>query len=100
MDITITDELLEYMNQKKKSVIAVEVMGSDRSDFEYVELYVHFISEKQVDYFIRKKHFRRYDVNNVIVLLPNYKLSYKDTLEFFLKKKWYGHAIGYTGVEL
>lgn len=100
MDITITDELLEYMNQKKKSVIAVEVMGSDRSDFEYVELYVHFISEKQVDYFIRKKHFRRYNVNNVIVLLPNYKLSYKDTLEFFLKKKWYGHAIGYTGVEL
>lgn len=100
MNITITDDLLEFMRLKKKSVIAVEVMGSDRSDFEYVELYVHFISEKQVDYFVTKKHFRRFDVGNVIVLLPNYRLSYKPTLEFFLKKKWYGHAIGYDGVEL
>lgn len=100
MDITITDDLLEYMERKKKSVIALEVMGSDRSDFEYVELYVHFISEKQVDYFVSRKHFRRFDVGGVIVLLPNYKLSYKNTLEFFLKKKWYGYAIGYTGVEL
>jgi len=100
MNITITDDLLEYMNRKKKSVIAVEVMGSDRSDFEYVELYVHFIFERQVDYFVTNKHFRRFDVGNVIVLLPNYKLSYQDTLEFYLKKKWYGHAIGYNGVEL
>ena len=100
MDITITDELLEYMTRKKKSVIALEVMGSDRSDFEYVELYVHFLYDRQVEYFVNKKHFRRFDVGNVIVLLPNYKLSYQKKLEFFLQKKWYGYAIGYNGVEL
>lgn len=100
MEFIITPDLYEYMKRKNKEVIAVEVMGSDTSDFEYHELYVHFISSSRAQYFIEKRHAHEFKVPQGRILLPNYKLSYGDKIVFSLKKRWIFHSIGYDGINL
>ena len=92
--------LLEYMREKGRTTIAVEVMSSDHSDFEVTELYVHLIRDKQAAYFKEKKRFRGISTEHGEVLLPPYRLVYDDTVTFGLKKVWIFRSIRYEGISL
>lgn len=100
MTFTYDAPLLEYMKKKERSVIAVEVMSSQNSDFEVTELYVHLISDKQAAYFKEKKGFRGVQTDVGEVLLPRYRLEYDETIHFQLKKFWIFHSIRQTGIHL
>lgn len=91
--------LLEYMERKGMSSIAVEVISSN-SDFEVTELHVHLISDKQAEYFKQKKGFRGIATEYGEVLLPSYRLEYSDTITFGLKKFWLFHGVKYSGIKL
>jgi len=77
--------LIQYMRQKGRRIIAVEVISSDSSDFQVTELHVHFVNEKRADFLVRQKRFRSLDTDMGAVLLPPYRLEYEDTVTFRLK---------------
>lgn len=86
MTFAYEPELEAYMKKTGKNIIAVEVMASTHSDFDYEELYVHFIRPKTADYYIKNKKFRVKETSLGKVLLPNYVLEYDDTITFGLKR--------------
>ena len=92
--------LLEHMQKKGMTTIAVEVMSSTNSDFEVTELYVHLIKDKQAEYFKQKKRFRGIPTEHGEVLLPPYRLEYDDTVCFGLKEFLFFRTIRYTGIRL
>ena len=100
MTFAYEPELLEYMREKGMTTIAVEVMSSDHSDFEVTELYVHLIRDRQVEYFIQNKGFHPKQTEHGLVLLPNYRLAYDDTVTFGLKKFWVFRSLKQTGIRL
>lgn len=73
------------MKKKEKMAVVVEVVTSNCSDIEITELYVHLSNQKQADYFVNKKKFRRQSMDFGEVLLPPYRLDYEDTVTFGLK---------------
>lgn len=85
MNFIYEPALVEYMEKKNKKAIIVEVIASNSSDFEVTELHVHFVAEKQIDFFKTKKHFRSLTAPVGEVLLPPYRLEYEDTIHFGLK---------------
>lgn len=100
MTITYDDALKEYMAKKGLTTIAVEVMSSQNSDFEFTELYVHLVRDRQAAYFKEKKKFRAVQGEAGEVLLPNYVLEYDETMHFYLKKFWFFRSVGYKGIRL
>lgn len=85
MNFLYTKKIQNYMQQKNKHNIVVEVISSSSSDFEVTELHVHFITEKQTAFFLESKHFRSIQTKMGLVLLPPYRLEYEDTITFDLK---------------
>lgn len=85
MNFVYEQALQDYMQNKEKRAIIVEVVTSSCSDFEVTELNVHFITEKQAAYFKSKKRFRSYAAPIGEVLLPPYRLEYDDTITFGIK---------------
>ena len=53
-----TNELGEYMKEKGKHVLSVEVASSDRSDFEVTELYLRLVKDDFAEYLKEKKRYR------------------------------------------
>jgi len=93
MTFVYEPELEAYMKKTGKTIIAVEVMASTHSDFDYEELYIHFVSPKTADYYVKDKKFRIKETSLGKVLLPNYVLEYDETVVFGLKK-----ILFFTGV--
>lgn len=85
MEFVYEPMLQNYMKQKGKKNIIIEVISSNCSDFEVTELYVHFVNEKQTDYFKSKKNFRSVVTLIGEVLLPPYRLEYDEVITFGLK---------------
>ncbi len=101
MEIVYEPALLEYMKEKGKRNIAIEVISADHSDFDVTELYVHFMTDSRVDYFKTSKRFRSIATGIGEVLLPPYRLEYDETLTFGLVKGLFGiKKITYQGVRL
>lgn len=100
MDIRYTEELKDYMQKKQKRIIIVEVVTSNASDFEITEFSVHFVTEKQAEYFVKKKKFRRVKTELGEVLLPNYHLEYDDAITFGMKSFWFINWLTQTGIRL
>lgn len=101
MEIVYEPALLEYMREKGKRHIAIEVMTVDHSDFDVTELYVHFITDKRVEHFKESKRFRSIVTEVGEVLLPPYRLEYDDTLTFGLGRGLFGiRKLTYEGVRL
>ncbi len=100
MNIVYEPPLREYMAQKGRAVIAVEVMSSQHSDIEVTELYVHLISDRQAAYFKEKKRFRAVTGELGEVLLPPYRLEYDETVTFGLRKLWIFRSVTQTGIRL
>ena len=92
--------LQEYMRQKRKNTIAVEVVTSNNSDFEVTELHVHLVDEKRAAFFIEKKHFREHMTEHASGLLPPYRLEYDETVTFGLKKFLFVRYVTWQGIHL
>ena len=58
MNFNYEPALENYMRQKGKHNIVVEIVSSDSSDFQVTELHVHFVDEKLTDFLTHKKSFR------------------------------------------
>lgn len=100
MKFVYDEKLKEYMEKSGKKIIAVEVASSNCSDIEITELYVHFVSEKQAEYFKAKKKFREYETEMGKVLLPNYRLDYEDIITFGLKSFWFIKSVTQKGIRV
>ncbi len=100
MKFVYEDALKEYMEKTGKRIIAVEVASSNCSDIEVTEIYVHFIKEKQAEYYKAKKRFRGYETEMGEVLLPAYRLVYEDTVVFGLKTFWFIKSVTYKGIKI
>lgn len=84
MEIVYTPELIEYMQQKGKQYLVVEVVSSDHSDIEITELYPHIIPEKKAAEFL-KKRFVAKPAPVGQILLPPYRLHYAETVRLSLR---------------
>ena len=101
MEIVYETALLEYMKEKGKRNIAIEVISADHSDFDVTELYVHFMTDKRAAYFKESKQFRNIVTEVGEVLLPPYRLEYDDVLTFGLGRGLFGiKKLTYEGVRL
>lgn len=98
MQIIYTDKLSNYMREKAKENIIVEIAKSDSSDFEVTEFHTHFISDKQADLFISRQGFHKFEAPVGNLLLPNYRLVYEPTVTFDLKKVLFFNIIKITGI--
>ena len=92
------DELKEYMQQKDKKNIIVEVVTINNSEIEISELHVHFVDERQTEIFKKKHRYRGIATEMGEVLLPHYKLNYEEEIIFGLKKFLCFRSISYTGI--
>ncbi len=98
--IEYDEALREYMAQKGMTTIAVEVISSQSSDFDFSELYVRLVSDKRAAFLKEQKKYRAIRGELGEVLLPPYHLEYDETITFGLKKTWIFHSIRYSGIRL
>jgi len=85
MNFIYEENLREYMRRKNKKTIIVEVAECNCTDLEVQELHVHFVDDKQAEYFKSKKRFRERETEMGEVLLPPYRLEYDEIVVFGLK---------------
>ena len=86
MNFTYTPELLEYMRQKKNTTILVELVELNNTDLEIMELTIRLPDARTRDMFVDKKKYRVIQTEEGEVLLPNFPLTYSETVEFGLRK--------------
>ena len=98
MEFVYEEELKEYMHQKNKKNIIVEVVTINNSEIEISELHVHFADERQTEIFKNKHRYRGVRTQMGEVLLPHYKLNYDETIVFGLKKFLCFRGISYKGI--
>lgn len=92
--------LLEYMEQKGKKNIVVEVVSADHSDIEITELHVHLVNDRLTKFFKEEKKFHSISTEVGEVLLPNYRLEYDATITFGLKTFLCFKSVAYTGIRV
>ncbi len=100
MNITIEKELQEYMLQKNKHYIAVEVVTASTSDIEISELHVYLTNEKQAAILKEKKRCRGQQVEQLEVLFPSFPLQYEESVRFNLKRFLCFKMVGYEGMKI
>ncbi|MCR4657377.1 MAG: hypothetical protein K5770_14305 [Lachnospiraceae bacterium] len=88
MEFIYTDDLVRYMEKKRRLNISVEVAQSNNSDFDVTEIYIRLVTDKFASYLCEKKNYRVKKTPVGLVLLPPYRLEYDETITFFLKKYW------------
>lgn len=98
MNFTYTPELLEYMKQKNNTTILVELVELNNTDLEIMELTLRLPDARTRDIFINKKQYRVMKTDVGEVLLPNFPLTYSDTVSFGLKKFLFFKQITYKGI--
>jgi len=98
MKFTYTPELLEHMKQKNNTTILVELVELNNTDLEIMELTIRLPDERTRDVFINKKQYRVIQTEVGEVLLPNFPLTYSDTVVFGLKKVLFFKQITCKGI--
>lgn len=83
MEFTATPELKEYLLQKNKKYIVVEVVSSDHSDIEITELYAHVVPDRKAEEFLKKRYMPK-ESDFATILLPPYRLHYAPVVSFTL----------------
>lgn len=100
MNFSYTPELIDYLTEKKKKNIVVEVVSIDHSDIDMTELHVYAINDKRVKNLLEEGKYREKETEVGSVLLPKYHLEYDETVKFDLKKTLWFHSIHYEGIRL
>ena len=100
MEFIVSPEARLLLEKKRSRTIAVEVITADHSDFDVTELHVHPVSDRVAANLINEKHYRPRQADDLTVLLPNYRLTYADTVTFGTKKVLWFTALTYTGISL
>ena len=98
MKFIYEDELKEYMREKRKKNIIVEVVTINNTEIEISELHVHFVDDRQTEIFKKKHRYRGVETEMGEVLLPHYKLNYDEEIVLGLKKFLCFRSISYTGI--
>ena len=100
MQVEYSPELLEYMQEKKRKVISIEVAKSDHSDFEVAEIYLRLVTDKFASYLREKKRYRSVKTNQGEVLFPPYVLEIDPVIRLGLRKRWIFRSLSVEGVRL
>lgn len=102
-----TPALAEYMKQRRKTCLVVEVASSNASDFEVTELYLRLASGSHAEYLKKRKRYRGLplcmegDLSPAgEVLLPPYHLHIDDTVRFDCRRYWIFHRLTMDGIRL
>ena len=98
LNFTYEPELIEYMKQKGRKVIIIELIFIDHSDIEMTDLHVYLANERQVKLFKEEKKYNCIQTSVGEVLLPQYKFEVDDTVKFGLKSFWKFKKLTYEGI--
>ncbi len=99
MEFRYQPALLEYMAEKDRNDLAVEVAATNHSDIDVTEIYVRLVSRKMLQE-LRKKNYRIIETSIGKVALPPYRLHYSPTVTFGLKRRFLFTTITYDGIRL
>jgi len=99
MKITYTPELCEYMQQKKKTTIIVELVEL-KSDLDMTELHVYLADERTRNIFRNKKGYGIAKTEVGEVLFPPFPLQFEETVTFGLKSFLFVKYVTYTGIKV
>lgn len=100
MEYVYEPALLEYMEQKGKKNIIVELVSCENSDIEITDLHVYIVDDERAKYFKEKKRYRSVKTSVGEVLLPVYKLDFDEKVIFGLKTFWIFKSVKYSGIRL
>lgn len=100
MEFQYEPRLLDYMEQKNKRTIVVELVEINNSDLDITELHVRFVDARLRDQFLNKKRYRLHTTPHGEVLLPRFPLKIEETVHFGLKSFLCFHSITYTGISV
>jgi len=100
MEFQYEPRLLDYMEQKNKRTILVELVEINSSDLDITELHVRFVDARLRDQFLTKKKYRLYTTPHGEVLLPRFPLKLEEPVRFGLKSFLCFHSITYSGIRL
>jgi len=99
MKIAYTPELLEYMKEKKKTTIIVELVELN-SDLDMTELHVYLADKRIRDIFRNKKAYGIATTEVGEVLFPPFPLKYDETVTFGLKSFLFIKHLTYEGIKI
>lgn len=100
MEFQYEPRLLDYMEQKSKRTIVVELVEINNSDLDITELHVRFVDARMRDQFLTKKHYRLHTTPHGEVLMPRFPLKLEETVRFGLKSFLCFHSITYSGIRV
>lgn len=99
MEFRYSPALLEYMAEKGRPHIAVEVAASSHSDIEVTEIYIRLLTNKMLAQ-LRKKGYRIVDTSIGKVALPPYRLHYDLVVTFGIRRFLFFRSLTYTGIHV
>ena len=93
MTIIYSDELIEYMKQRGRECILVDIASSNTSDLDVTEMYLRFISDKHADRLLNmNKGYRAEPAPVGRLIFPPYHMHIAETVRVHLKSflfiKW------------
>ena len=100
MEFQYEPKLLEYMEQKNKRTILVELVEINNSDLDITELHVRFADARLREQFLTKKQYRLHTTPHGEVLLPRFPLKQEDTVRFGLKSFLCFHSVTCSGIRV
>ena len=100
MNVTYSQELIEYMQKKQKTNIMVEIVSSNTSDFDVTEICLRFIPDKFADRLIEKDRYRAVEAPVGRLIMPPYKLTIAENVHFYLKTVLFIRMIKQNGIKL
>lgn len=90
--------LLEYMEERNKHTILVELVQINHSDFEISELHVRFVDTRMRKQFL-DKGYRLQTTAHGEVLLPRFPLDMDQIVTFGLKSFLFWKYLTYSGIK-
>ncbi len=101
MTINYSDELIEYMDQRHKDCILVDIASSNTCDLDVTEMYLRFISDSHADRLLNAgKGYRFHEAPRGRLIIPPYNLNIQDTVSVYLKTFLFFKLIKQDGITL
>lgn len=100
MNFIYEPELIEYMQNKKRYNIIIELVSIDHSDIEMTDIHVFLANERQLKLFKEEKKYKTIKTSVGEILLPQYKFDVDDEIILGLKTTWCFKYITYKGIRV